>query len=123
MSLSLNKKLDQPLYRQIKDHILDRINNGEWVEGSKLPSENDFVAGFQISRMTVNRALRELSQEGVLSRVHGLGTFVAEKTRHASLIKLQDIAEEVVNIGKQYRCKILAQVMVKSDNKIAKKCR
>ena len=48
------------LYAQVKEHIARRIQDGTWAPGHRLPSEHDLVAQFGISRMTVNRALREL---------------------------------------------------------------
>ena len=56
----------QPLYLQVKRHILDNIGSGKWGAASRVPSENDLVRSFGISRMTANRALRELRDEGVL---------------------------------------------------------
>ena len=50
------------------------------------------MVALDVSRMTINRALRELTQEGLIKRVHGLGSFVAETPRHASLIELQEQA-------------------------------
>ena len=60
-----------------------------------------------VSRMTANRALRELTQEGLLDRVHGLGTFVAEKPGHASLVELRDIADDIREAGKTHTCENL----------------
>ena len=57
--------------------------------------------------MTINRALRELAQEGLIKRVHGLGSFVAEAPRHASLIELQDIALEIERDGKRHSSQVL----------------
>ena len=67
-----------PLYASVKRSILDRIRSGEWASGHRIPSESELVAELGVSRMTVNRALRELSMEGVLVRMQGLGSFVAE---------------------------------------------
>ena len=60
-----------------------------------------------ISRMTINRALRELKDEGYLSRVHGVGTFVRELPHQASLIELKNIADEVHERGGIYSNKII----------------
>ena len=49
------------LYQQVKDHIARKIQDGSWKAGDRLPSENDLVTQFGMSRMTVNRALRELA--------------------------------------------------------------
>ena len=98
-----------PLYARIKGHIKQKIRLREWQPGEKLPSENELVKQFRVSRMTVNRALRELTQAGLLSRVRGLGTFVASSPGHVSLIKLQDIAKETDTAGKTYSCRILQQ--------------
>ena len=108
-----------PLYRQIKDHIRTKISDRSWIPGQKIPSENELVQSLGVSRMTVNRALRELSHEGLLNRVHGIGTFVAEPPRHASLITLRDIADEVRSAGDAYRCQLLNLKTIKAEEEIA----
>ncbi|MCV6605496.1 MAG: histidine utilization repressor [Porticoccaceae bacterium] len=92
-----------PLYQQIQNTIVDKIRSGEWAKGEKVPSENTLVEDLGVSRMTINRALRELTQRGYLERVHGVGTFVAEPPRHASLIEIQNIADEIHAQGKTHR--------------------
>ena len=104
---NVSKAAPEPIYRQIKNIIQQRIASGEWAAGQKLPSENDLVAALGVSRMTINRALRELTQEGLIKRVHGLGSFVAESPRHASLIELQDIALEIERGGRRHHSKVL----------------
>ena len=49
----------QPLYAKVKDHIVGQIRSGAWTPGTRVPSENELVESFGISRMTANRALRE----------------------------------------------------------------
>lgn len=104
----VSKAAPEPIYRQIKNVIQQRIASGEWQAGQKLPSENDLVAALDVSRMTINRALRELTQEGLIKRVHGLGSFVAETPRHASLIELQDIALEIERDGGRHVSRVLS---------------
>lgn len=104
----ISKAAPEPIYLQIKKIIEKRIANGEWNAGQKLPSENDLVVALDVSRMTINRALRELTQAGLIRRVHGLGSFVAEQPRHASLIELQDIALEIEQGGGQHRSQVLS---------------
>ena len=117
----ISKAAPEPIYLQIKKIIQQRIDSGEWRVGQKLPSENDLVAALQVSRMTINRALRELTQEGLINRVHGLGSFVAELPRHASLIELQDIALEIVQNGKQHRSQLLQQETLPANEWVAAK--
>ena len=116
---AIDKGAPEPIYSQIKKIVQRRIASGDWCAGQKLPSENDFVAALDVSRMTVNRALRELTQEGLIRRVHGLGSFVAEMPRHASLIELQDIASEIEQDGKRHRCRVVALESVVSEAEIA----
>lgn len=103
---TLPRDTARPFYQQIKDSILHKIRAGEWSAGEKTPSENMLVDELGVSRMTVNRALRELTQEGHLERVHGVGTFVAEPVRHASLVELKDIADEIRGQGKAHRAEV-----------------
>ena len=73
------------LYEQVKDHIARKIQDGSWKAGDRLPSENDLVTQFGMSRMTVNRALRELAEQGRIVRVAGVGSFVAADKPQSTL--------------------------------------
>jgi GntR family histidine utilization transcriptional repressor len=116
----ISKTAPEPIYQQIKKTIQQRVASGEWPAGQKLPSENELVSALSVSRMTINRALRELTQEGLIKRVHGLGSFVAETPRHASLIELQDIALEIEAHGKRHHARILNQETIGASAQIAR---
>jgi GntR family histidine utilization transcriptional repressor len=116
---AINKAAPEPIYQQIIKTIQQKIAAGEWTVGQKLPSENDLVAALEVSRMTINRALRELTQQGLINRVHGLGSFVAETPRHASLIELQDIALEIKQRGKCHSSRVLALTTVEANAEVA----
>jgi GntR family histidine utilization transcriptional repressor len=115
----INKAAPEPIYLQIKKTVQQRIASGEWPVGQKLPSENELVGALAVSRMTINRALRELTQEGLVERVHGLGSFVAQAPRHMSLIELQDIALEIAQQGRQHHSLILGKATISADERIA----
>lgn len=88
-----------PLYRQVKKHITDRIDSGQWPPDARVPSENELVAQLGISRMTINRALRELTAEGILIRLQGVGTFVAPQMVQTELMAVKSIADEIRGRG------------------------
>jgi len=115
----ISKSAPEPIYQQIKSIIRQRIADGQWAAGQKLPSENDLVTALDVSRMTINRALRELTQEGLIKRVHGLGSFVAEPPRHANLIELQDIADEIEQSGGHHNARILKLEEISATPSIA----
>ena len=66
-----------PLYRQIKDLLLDGLRGGEWRPGESIPSEIELAARFRVSQGTVRKAIDELAAENLLVRRQGKGTFVA----------------------------------------------
>lgn len=104
----MNKVNDtEPLYQQVKSYIADKIFTGELTPGGRVPSENEIVRTFGVSRMTANRALTELTTEGLLTRVHGKGTFVAQTQTTGHLLKVRSIAEEVKERGHAYRFDVL----------------
>ena len=70
-------------YSRVKKYLLGEMQGGRWPPGAQMPSEAELVAQFGVSRMTVNRALRELQSEGLIERVQGVGTFAAPLQRHA----------------------------------------
>lgn len=66
-----------PLYRQIRDLLVQALDRGEWRPGDAIPSEMDLAARFQVSQGTVRKAVDELASEHILIRRQGKGTFVA----------------------------------------------
>ncbi len=98
-----NMRPKTPIYKSIKEHVLSKIQDGSWLEGTAIPSEQSLTKAFDVSRMTVNRALNELSSEGVLHRVQGSGTFVAERKYQAMLLQIKNIADEVSARGHVHR--------------------
>ncbi len=97
----------QPIYAKVKQAITHKISTGEWEENQRVPSELEMVKALGVSRMTVNRALRELTAEGLLTRQQGLGTFVAKKKAHSALFEVHNIADEISNRGHQHRAELL----------------
>ena len=95
-----------PQYLKVKNHLRERIASGHWVAGDLLPSEAELVALFEVSRMTVNRALRELSQEGLVERLQGVGTFVAQLHRISSTLNVRDVHDEILQRGHQHQSKL-----------------
>jgi len=105
--LSLSVDRTSPLYQKIKDHILEKINAGEWGATDRIPSENELIRQLGVSRMTVNRALRELADEGYLVRVVGVGTFVAESKIQIHPLTIRNIAEEIAERGHVHSTRIV----------------
>ena len=68
-----------PLYKQLKDLLLQEIKEGIYKANQKIPTELELSEKYQISRMTVRKALAELVEEGVLAKKQGKGTFVQEE--------------------------------------------
>lgn len=79
MENGLDNKSAVPLYQQISDVILKEIQNGTLTPGSKIPTEFELSESYEVSRVTVRKALSELADKGYLERKSGKGTFVAEK--------------------------------------------
>jgi GntR family transcriptional regulator, histidine utilization repressor len=99
--------MNMPAYQEIKDYILKRIHIGEWKEGDQVPSENELAREFKVARMTVNRAVRELTAEQVLTRVQGAGTFVAQPKYASTLVEIRSISDEILARGHDYRADVL----------------
>jgi len=109
-----------PAYEQVKAFIKTRISAGTWKPGDPVPSEAALAAQFGISRMTVNRALRELSAEGMVTRVQGSGTRVAELHRISSRLTIRDIHEEVVERGHVHTTRVLMVEAEKASADLAR---
>lgn len=102
-----SRRESAPAYRRLKDVISEQIVTGRWPEGDLLPSESQLVNSLGLSRMTINRALRELSTEGVVVRIAGVGTFVAERKSSSALYEVRNIADEVSRRGHRHHTDVV----------------
>lgn len=100
-----------PIFQRIKDYLSGEIAAGRWKAGELVPSEQALVRQFGVSRMTVNRAVRELTAENVLTRRQGAGTFVAPQKYQATLVEIRNIADDIRARGRQHHSnvRLLAQ--------------
>jgi GntR family histidine utilization transcriptional repressor len=113
------KKSSTPRYLQIKTFIQSRIASGDWAAGSPVPSESALMVQFDVARMTVNRALRELADQGMVSRIKGSGTVVAQLHKISSRLQLRDIHDEIVERGHTHTCEVLSVKSIKASPTIA----
>lgn len=74
----LQTESSSPLYHQLMQRITNDIEKGNYPVGSKIPPEHQLEETYQVSRVTVRRALAELTQSGLLERKQGKGTFVSQ---------------------------------------------
>jgi GntR family histidine utilization transcriptional repressor len=109
----------QPLYQQVKRHILDNIGSGRWTAAARVPSENELVKSFGVSRMTANRALRELQDEGVLVRIAGVGSFVADVQARSHPLEIRSIAQEIAARGHVHRAVVIRVERVRAAAALA----
>lgn len=103
----------------IKQFITHKIDSRVWAENAKVPSENELASQFSVSRMTARRALQDLTEQGVLTRTQGLGTFVASLKSQSSILKIRNIADEIAERGHIHRCEIVSLTSVAASTSIS----
>ncbi|MFK5926393.1 MAG: histidine utilization repressor [Desulfuromusa sp.] len=100
----------QPRFQVIKDFIIQAIKDRIYLPDAQIPTEYELAKQFSVSRMTANRAVKELVTEGMLVRHQGLGTFVAIARAESPLLEIRNIADEIrgrnnVYSNERYRLK------------------
>ncbi|WP_170401086.1 GntR family transcriptional regulator [Ruegeria arenilitoris] len=90
-------------YKDIKQTVLARIRSGEWQPDALLPNEQELAVEFSCTRTTVNRALRELADEGYLERRRKAGTRVASAPQRQARFTIPMVRDEVEALGGTYR--------------------
>ena len=109
----------KPRYQQLKDLIIGRILAGELRPSDRVPSENELVEAMSVSRMTANRALRELNDEGYVERIAGRGTFVSDFRSQSHLLEVQNIADEIHSRGHNHSSIVIRQSCQHARGEIA----
>jgi GntR family histidine utilization transcriptional repressor len=109
------------LYQKIKNSVVKDIESGRLKPDDRVMSETRLAGIFNASRMTANRALKELTEEGRIVRVQGVGTFVARPKPGAALLEIKSIAAEIAEWGGVHSAKILVLNEMNASPDIAQK--
>ncbi|MBB3140711.1 histidine utilization repressor [Halomonas sp. THAF12] len=108
-----------PLYLRIQQHLLDKIRSGEWAPHHQIPPEEQLAKDFGVSRMTANKAIRDLVQQGYLTRQPGVGTFVTDHKAESSLVEVHNIATEVASRGHDYSSQVLTAEALDAGDEVS----
>lgn len=117
----MDGRLDVAPYARVKQYLKREMARGRWLPGTRLPSEAALVAQFGVSRMTVNRALRELQTEGLVERSQGRGSFVSALNKVSSRLTIRDLHEEILARGHQHRAEVHLAREEFASNYVAKR--
>ena len=91
----LEQNAIKPLYQQLMDVIIENIKNGTYKAGDKLPTETELEAIYNVSRITVRRAVKELCDKNILVKKQGKGTFVLDSSLRIRLNEIGGFHEAV----------------------------
>lgn len=97
-----------PRHRQISNWLRKKIDEGIYKVDEKLPSENELAHKFDVSRVTVRRALQTLENEQLIYRSQGLGSFVNDNRSHQSFIRLTDFVEDMKKSGMEASSSVIS---------------
>jgi len=106
-------------YSRVKSYLKEGLASGRWVPGDQMPSEAELVQRFEVSRMTVGRAIRELQAEGLVTRVQGVGTFAAHLSRVSSTLTIRDLHDEILARGHSHQATVVFAKKEKAKAELA----
>jgi len=108
-------------YRALAAQIRNAIRNGEYADGRQLPTEEQLVASYSVSRQTVRRAMQDLVSEGIIYRVAGRGTYpVAEQDRYVNHF---GSVEELMALSLDTECEVVSPLQRRVDVETASRLR
>lgn len=107
-------------FQRVKAYLKSHLARGHWAAGDLMPSEAELVQRFQVSRMTVSRALRELQSEGLIHRVQGVGTFASSLHKVSSSLTLRDVQEEIETRGHRHHAQVHLQQQERASAALAR---
>jgi len=117
---TINRSSPIPLYAQLKQIMREQIEHGSYKPGDRIPSELEFCHQYGVSRIVVRQALSELTQEGLIIRQQGLGSFVSEPKINESLVqKLTGFFQDMVEQGITPHTEVLRQEITPATRQIA----
>ena len=112
--------VSEPLYMRVKNEIKADILNHKYQVGERIPSEAELIRIYGVSRITVRRAIQELADEDLLTKIHGSGTFVSAPKHNRHVVGIHSFTTDCLDSGIVPRTRILALNIVKATEADAK---
>ncbi len=117
--MRLQREAPDPLYRQLRESLVEEITSGRYRPHRRLPSERELALRFKVSRMTARQALLELAHEGLIYTRMGKGTFVAEPKIEQELRALTGFSQDVNTRGGRPSSRVLQALLMPAPAEVA----
>lgn len=117
----LNSGSSIPLYLQLKQSIMEDINNSIYLPGERLPTEPELCEKYKVSRITVRKAVLDLVEEGYLIKQQGKGTFVKYSKFKRELVAVNGYSEYMISAGISPQPKIISCSIKEATKEMAEK--
>lgn len=119
MSRGVDRSRPEPLYRQLETLLRQQILAGRWAAGERIPTEEQLVEAYGVSRVTVRQALRNLVLDGYLERGPGRGTFVRKPTLTAGERGLTSFTQDMDALGLRAGARLVQGSVVPAPRQVA----
>ena len=119
--LRFNSASPIPLYSQIREALRERILTGAFRGSGPIPSENELVRAFAVSRITVRQALSDLQKEGLIFKIHGKGTFVSRPKAVQSLVRVEGFGEAMSGAGHETFSRLLGHRVLRAGRALGER--
>lgn len=110
-----------PLYAQVEDILAARISSGALPVGTQLPSEDELIREFDVSRTTIRTTIQNLVRRGLVEIRRGRGTFVASPRMVQELTELTGFVEDMLLLGRTPTARVVSREVVPADHLVAGK--
>lgn len=117
----VDRNSSTPIFKQLKNDLLDLLETDKFSEGDKLPTERELQELYGVSRATVRSAVSELELEGYLERIQGVGTLVTKPKIRPAIMKLTSFSEDMRSRGYKPGSKTLHLELCSPSARISKK--
>lgn len=117
----MNLDSSKPLYRQVEADIKSKIVSKVYVAGEKMPTENELSEQYNVSKITIRKAIQNLSDEGYVKKVQGKGTFITYKKEKMYLNKPRGFKETLSSKGHSSKNDIIQASFLNADGDISEK--
>jgi GntR family transcriptional regulator len=109
-----------PRYHQIAQALRDRIRSGDIAPGGRLENQRRLAAEFGVTLMTLRQALEVLERDGLITRRHGLGTFVASPSVDYDILHFRAFAGDLTAVGENVATRFLRSHGARTDRQAAR---